>query len=106
MRRVAFFPGCLVLQRMPGYERAAKVVLRKLDIHAEDIRSAACCGAPLESFTDGWLHLPGYNLGLAETMGLDVPTLCGNCTSTLLRAKASLEDPNRLALSGGMSPTG
>ncbi len=83
-----------MLQRMPQYEKAAKRVLRELDIRLEDIPHAACCGAPLESFTDAWLHLAGYNLSLAEGMGLDILTLCGNCTNTLLRASAALKDPS------------
>jgi len=69
-------------------------VLRELDIDLEDIPYAACCGAPLESFTDEWLYLAAYNLSLAERMGLDILTLCGNCTNTLLRANLALGDPS------------
>jgi succinate dehydrogenase / fumarate reductase cytochrome b subunit len=83
-----------VLQRMPQYEKAAKRVLRELDIDLEDVPHVACCGAPLESFTDQWLYLAAYNLSLAERMGLDILTLCGNCTNALLRAKAALADPS------------
>ncbi|NIN69275.1 MAG: hypothetical protein GTO63_32250 [Anaerolineae bacterium] len=89
----AFFPGCLVLQRMPQYEKAARRVLRELDISLENMRRAACCGAPLESFTDRWLYLAAYNLSLAQRMELDILTLCGNCTNTLLRADRALSDP-------------
>ncbi len=81
-----------MLQRMPQYEKAAKSVLRELDIHLEDIPHAACCGAPLESFTDAWLYLAAYNLSLAEGMGLDILALCGNCTNSLLRATVALKD--------------
>jgi heterodisulfide reductase subunit B len=94
VKRMALFPGCLVLQRMPQYEKAATRVLRELDICLEHIPHTACCGAPLESFTDAWLRLAAYNLSLAERTGLDMLTLCGNCTNTLLRAKAALEDPS------------
>jgi heterodisulfide reductase subunit B len=90
---MALFPGCLVLQRMPQYEMASIRVLGELGIQLENIPGAACCGAPLESFTDRWLHLAAYNLGLAERLGVDVVTLCGNCTNTLLRAKTALVDP-------------
>lgn len=64
-----------------------------MDIHLENIAYAACCGAPLESFTDRWLYLAAYNLALAERMGRDVVTLCGNCANTLSRARASMDDP-------------
>lgn len=93
MPTLALFPGCLVLQRMPQYEKATVRVLRELDIRLENIPRAACCGAPLESFTDSWLHLAAYNLALAEGMGHDLVTLCGNCANTLSRAKASMADP-------------
>jgi heterodisulfide reductase subunit B len=79
---------------MPQYEKASKEVLGAIGIQVESIPRAACCGAPLESFTDRWLHFAAYNLSLAERMGLDVVTLCGNCANTLLRANAALEDPS------------
>jgi len=94
VKTLALFQGCLVLQRMPQYELATRRVLEEIDVHLESIAHAACCGAPLESFTDRWLHLAGYNLALAERMGRDVVTLCGNCANTLSRAKASIEDPD------------
>ncbi len=105
MERMALFPGCLVLQRMPQYEKATKEVLSAIGIRVENIPRAACCGAPLESFTDRWLYLAAYNLSLAERMGLEVVTLCGNCTNTLLRANAALEDPSlRLEVNAVLSP--
>lgn len=93
METWALFPGCLVLQRMPQYEKATIRVLRELDVRLENIPRAACCGAPLESFTDRWVHLSAYNLALAEEMGRDLVTLCGNCASTLSRAGAALAEP-------------
>lgn len=89
---MALFPGCLVLQRMPQYEQAARKVLEELHIFSENMPRAACCGAPLESFTDAWLYLAAYNLALAEGEECDVLTLCGNCTNTLLRAEVALAD--------------
>jgi heterodisulfide reductase subunit B len=92
VRTMGLFPGCLVLQRMPQYEKATKRVLREVGVHLENIPYAACCGAPLESFNDRWLHFAAYNLSLAERMGCDMVTLCGNCTNVLLRARAALDD--------------
>jgi heterodisulfide reductase subunit B len=94
LERMALFPGCLVLQRMPQYEKATKEVLGAIGVQVENIPRAACCGAPLESFTDRWLHFAAYNLSLAEKMGLDMVTLCGNCANTLLRANVALENPS------------
>jgi heterodisulfide reductase subunit B len=79
---------------MPQYEKATREVLSAVGIELENIPRAACCGAPLEPFTDRWLHFAAYNLSLAERMGLDVVTLCGNCANTLLRARRELGDPS------------
>ena len=92
---LAFYPGCLVLQRMPEYELAARAVLRELGIELHLVQPAACCGAPVaESFTADWVYLAAYNLALVEQMGHDtVVTLCGSCTNALTRAGRALQDP-------------
>ena len=92
---LAFYPGCLILQRMPEYEAAARAVLRELGIELEIVQEAACCGAPVaESFTADWVYLAAYNLALVERMGHDtVVTLCGSCTNGLARAARGRRDP-------------
>ena len=92
-RRFAFYPGCLALQRMPQYELSTKRLLAALGVTLTDMPEAACCGAPVvESFSDEWLVLGGYNLALAERMGLDILTVCGSCTNSLKRALLALQD--------------
>lgn len=92
--KFAFYPGCLVLQRMPQYELATRRLLAALGVELRDIPQAACCGAPIvESFSGGWLYLAAYNLALAEAMGLDILTVCGSCTYTLRRARRALQEP-------------
>jgi heterodisulfide reductase subunit B len=92
---LAFYPGCLILQRMPEYEAAARAVLRELGIELDIVQEAACCGAPVaESFTADWVYLAAYNLALVERMGHDtVVTLCGSCTNALTRAALALQEP-------------
>jgi heterodisulfide reductase subunit B len=92
----AFYPGCLVLQRMPEYEVATRAVLRALGIELEIVQQAACCGSPVaESFTADWVYLAAYNLALVERMGRrTVVTVCGGCTNTLARAARALQDPD------------
>ena len=90
---LAFYPGCLVLQRMPEYELATRAVLRALGIELAIVQQAACCGSPVvESFSADWVHLAAYNLALVERMGHDtVVTVCGGCTNTLTRAARALQ---------------
>ena len=97
--RFAFYPGCLVLQRMPEYEAATRAVLRELGIELEIVQQATCCGSPIvESFTPDWVYLAAYNLALVERMGHDVVvTVCGGCTNTLTRAALALQDPEARA---------
>jgi len=92
----AFYPGCLVLQRMPEYELATRAVLQALGIKLTVVQQATCCGSPVvESFTAGWVYLASYNLALVERMGHGtVVTVCGGCTNTLTRAAHALQDPD------------
>ena len=91
----AFYPGCLVLQRMPEYELATRAVLRALGIELEIVQQPICCGSPVaESFTADWVYLAAYNLARVEQMGRDtVVTVCGGCTNALTRAARALQDP-------------
>jgi heterodisulfide reductase subunit B len=92
----AFYPGCLVLQRMPEYEVASRAVLAVLGIELELVQRPVCCGSPIvESFSADWLYLGAYNLALVEQMGLQtVVTVCGGCTNALSRAAQALEAPS------------
>jgi heterodisulfide reductase subunit B len=94
--RFAFYPGCLVLQRMPEYEVATRAVLGALGIELDLVQQATCCGSPVvESFTADWVNLAGYNLALVERMGhRAVVTVCGGCTSALARADHAVRDPS------------
>jgi heterodisulfide reductase subunit B len=93
--KLAFYPGCLVLQRMPEYELATRAVLRALGIEMEIVQQAVCCGSPVaESFTADWVYLAAYNLARVGQMGRDtVVTVCGGCTNTLARGARALRDP-------------
>ncbi|RLC91198.1 MAG: hypothetical protein DRI77_14090 [Chloroflexi bacterium] len=112
--RLSFYPGCLVLQRIPEYEAATRAVLRALGIELEIVQRATCCGSPAaESFTADWIYLSAYNLALVERMGHGtVVTVCGGCTNALTRASHALRDPavqaeaNRRLEPLGLSVTG
>jgi len=93
---------------MPQYELATKRLLSALDITLQDLDEAACCGAPIvESFSDEWVALAGYNLALAERLDLDMLTLCGSCTNTLRRARRALVDPGlRESVNDRLGPLG
>jgi heterodisulfide reductase subunit B len=91
---IAFYPGCLVLQRMPEYEAATRAVLRRLDIELRIVQQPVCCGSPvIESFSADWLYPAAYNLARVGEMGLNtVVAVCGGCANTLTRAALALQD--------------
>jgi len=111
---MALYPGCLVLQRMPAYERASRAVLQAIDIGLEIVQQPVCCGAPVaESFSTDWIYLAAYNLARVEQTGHDtVVTLCGSCTNALVRAGRALQaddvraEANRRLARWGLSITG
>jgi heterodisulfide reductase subunit B len=107
--KLAFYPGCLVLQRMPEYEAATRAVLRQLGIELRIIQQPVCCGSPvIESFSADWLYPAAYNLARVEEMGLNtVVAVCGGCANTLTRAARTLNDPGvRTEVNRRLEPLG
>jgi heterodisulfide reductase subunit B len=110
MLDLAFYPGCLVLQRMPEYEAATRAVLKRLGVELHIVQQPVCCGSPvIESFSADWLYPAAYNLARVEAMGLDeVLAVCGGCANTLTRAALALRahdvraDVNRRLASQGL----
>ena len=99
--RYALYLGCIIPNRYPGIELAARNIAKLLGIELRDIRGASCCPAPgvFKSFDrQTWLLLAARNLCLAGAVGSDVAMLCNGCYGTLKEASIILkEDPAQLA---------
>lgn len=90
--RIAVYPGCMVLARFQEYELASRLVLEQLGYEIVDLDEFCCCGASLlPGVTDNWINLSVYSLALAEQSGVDIVTLCGNCTNNFKRANLDFE---------------
>lgn len=86
MERLLYL-GCMVYNRFPDYELAAKAVLSRLGVKVRDFHDFACCSSTfIPAVSDEWLYLASYNLALAEERGAGIISLCGTCTSMLKRA--------------------
>lgn len=82
--KYAFFPGCLSPSRIPSYELATRKIAEKLGIELIDLEGANCCGYYLMGLDHiSALALGVRNLSLAESLGLDILTICTGCFSTL-----------------------
>ncbi|MDI6819714.1 MAG: heterodisulfide reductase-related iron-sulfur binding cluster [Candidatus Hodarchaeaceae archaeon] len=89
MKRYALFLGCLIPQRIPSVELAARRVFERLNIEAVDLEGYTCCPDPIVArLMDRkmWLAYSARNLSLAEQHGLDLMTLCNGCFETLFEA--------------------
>ncbi len=93
--KYAYFPGCSIHASAKEYAMAAQAVNKHLDVELVEIPEWNCCGAidavyaynPLLS-----ISLSARNLALAESMKMDVVTLCSACYFTLNRANNMLHE--------------
>lgn len=83
--------------RYPGIEVATRETLKRLGITLVDMEGASCCPAPgvtgsFDAYT--WLAIGARNITLAESMGIDILTVCNGCFETLFEVNKKLkEDP-------------
>jgi len=89
----AFFMGCLIPVKYPGFESATREVAQALDIELADLEFS-CCPSPTVIklvHYDSWLALAARNLCMAEEQGLNILTMCNGCTNTLKEANLVLK---------------
>ena len=107
--KYALFLGCTIPARSRNYELSARKIAGTLGIELIDLEDFICCGFPVKSGDQrSSLVLGAYNLALAESIRLDVCTLCSSCTSMLTETAYHLSEDSeereevskRLALAG------
>ena len=95
--KYALFLGCMIPQRIPSVELAARKVFEKLGVDAPELQGYSCCpDSVVARLLDKkmWLALAARNLSLAEQQGADLLVLCNGCYETLVKAKEILKrDP-------------
>jgi heterodisulfide reductase subunit B len=94
----AFFLGCVIPVKYPGFEKATREVMRAFDVNLVDL-PFSCCPAPTNmklAHYDTWLALAARNLCLAEEAGLSIIAMCNGCINTLKEVNLILkQDPQR-----------
>jgi heterodisulfide reductase subunit B len=92
--RYALFLGCTVPIKGLNYELSARKVAERLGIELVDNEAFGCCGYPIASIhSDSATALAALGLAHAESMGLNVLTLCSACTGQLTKVQKKLSDP-------------
>jgi len=92
--KYAFFVGCTVLSRLPGYEKSARKLAEKLGVELVDMPGSGCCGTTYLETLDHKtaLAMAARNIAIAEEMGLDIVTVCNGCTEVLTKANKELKE--------------
>ncbi|MFH1058841.1 MAG: CoB--CoM heterodisulfide reductase iron-sulfur subunit B family protein [Pseudomonadota bacterium] len=86
----AMFLGCQIPSLAPQYEKASRLVLKRLEVGVTDMEFN-CCGYPMRhQHFHTYLLAAARNLALAESKGLDLLTLCKCCLGSLRRAQEFL----------------
>ncbi len=93
--KYAYFPGCSIKSTAQDYGISCKTVSKTLGIELVEIPDWNCCGAmdavyaydPILS-----ISLSARNLAIAESMKMDIVTLCSACYFTLSRANKLLNE--------------
>jgi heterodisulfide reductase subunit B len=83
--KYAFFLGCVIPVKYPGFEKATREVMKAFDVTLVDL-PFSCCPAPTSlklAHYDTWLALAARNLCLAEEAGLSIIAMCNGCINTL-----------------------
>jgi len=95
MKKVAFYPGCIMQTEQFGYELSLRKILPKLDVNLINVKDFSCCGEPLKSVNQMLsLSLAARNIALAEKEDLDLFIPCPMCHLAMSECKKVLDgDP-------------
>ncbi len=90
--KFALYPGCAAQGATPELYQSAMAVIRRLEIEVVELTAASCCGAGVitEANPEAALALNARTLAQAETLGLDVMTICGTCQGVMGAANKRL----------------
>jgi heterodisulfide reductase subunit B len=93
-KEYAMYWGCWVEARQHSVEAACRGVLERFGITARDMEGASCCPDPVVTERlqrELWLALAARNLSIAESMKMDMVTVCNGCYETLFEAREMLK---------------
>ena len=97
-RQFAYYPGCVAEFSSKELNATTKALAPLLDIELLPMPAATCCGAGdvAEAKPNLYLTLNVRILSEAESMGVDILTICNVCTLNLRRANKLVKDDPRV----------
>jgi heterodisulfide reductase subunit B len=96
--KYAYFPGCSLESTGKEFGESTMLVADALGVELEEIPDWNCCGATSGHALDHRLSvaLPARNLGIAESMGLDVVAPCAACFNRIKSAEVEMKGSRAL----------
>lgn len=96
--RYAYFPGCSLESTGKEFGESSELVAEALGVEFAEIPDWNCCGATSGHSLDHTLSvaLPARNLGIAESMGLDVVAPCAACYNRMKSAEVEMKSNEAL----------
>jgi succinate dehydrogenase / fumarate reductase cytochrome b subunit len=113
--KYAYYPGCASQEITKEANETTRLVARALGIELLDMPKANCCGAGLMTDYDYELSiaLNARIFAEAESMGLDIMTICSTCLMVMSTANNDLKnnaglakDTNKVLAKAGLSYSG
>ncbi len=92
-KETAFFWGCTIQAKFPFMEKAARLVLDRLNIRFKDIESFTCCPEKslVKNIDETLFDLTGIrNIALAENENVDIMSVCTGCYSNLKQIRSKV----------------
>jgi len=91
--RFALYPGCAAKGATPELYQSTRAIVGRLGLEVVELAAASCCGAGVvtEAEPDVALALNARTFAQAESLGLDIMTICGTCQGVMGAASRRLK---------------
>jgi succinate dehydrogenase / fumarate reductase cytochrome b subunit len=96
--KFALYTGCAAKGACPELYQSSMKVIQKLGLEVVELKDATCCGAGVIREGDPELSLAinARTFSMAESMGLNVMTICGTCQGVMVSALKQLKEEEGL----------
>lgn len=91
--KYAYYPGCLAKASSHELYDSTDAIAEKLGIELVELTTASCCGAGVLHEADPFLNvvLNARTFAQAESLGLDILTICSTCQGVMCQVQRQLE---------------
>jgi len=96
--KYAYYPGCVAKSTATELYNSTALVAQRLGIGLVELTAASCCGAGVINEGDSFLNivLNARTFAMAESMGLDILTICSTCQGVMSQVKWQLDNDLKL----------